>query len=192
MKVVIATSNKGKIKEYKEMLEPLGFECLSLTDINYSGEVKEDQDTFLGNSYVKAKAIYDFSHLPTISDDSGLCVDALGGEPGVYSNRYSGENHTDKKNRELLISNLKKLNLTSSKAHFACAITYIDDKRTIQKVGYVYGDVILEERGYNGFGYDPIFYLKDRNKTMAELPDSEKNKISHRHNALELLIEELK
>ena len=192
MKVVIATSNKGKLREYKEMLEPLGFECLSLSDIAFDKEIVEDADTFKGNSYIKAKAVYDTVKLPTIADDSGLCVDALNGDPGVYSNRYSGEGHTDKKNRDLLINNLKKLNLESSPAHFSCAITYIDDNRTIQTEGYFYGDVILKERGYNGFGYDPIFYLKDIDKTVAELPDDEKNKISHRHNALIKLIEALR
>ena len=192
MKVVIATSNKGKLKEYREMLEPLGFECLSLSDVSFADEIIEDKDTFIGNSYVKAKAVFDKVNLPVIADDSGLCVDALNGDPGVYSNRYSGPNHTDKSNRELLISNLKKLGLTSSPAHFACAITYIDKERTIKEIGYFYGEVILEERGYNGFGYDPIFYLKELDKTVAELPDEIKNTMSHRHNALVKLIEDLK
>ena len=134
MKVVIATSNKGKLKEYKEMLEPLGFECLSLSDIAFDKEIIEDADTFKGNSYIKAKAVYDEVKLPTIADDSGLCVDALGGEPGVYSNRYSGEGHTDKKNRELLISNIKKLNLESSPSHAQLHILIIKELSKLKDI----------------------------------------------------------
>ena len=191
-KVLIATQNKGKMREYEEMLKPLGFSLLSLKDVGFTGEVKETGITFKDNSYLKAKTIFDLFHLPVVADDSGLSVDALNGEPGVYSHRYAGLNASDSDNSDKLIHNLKVLNLPKYDAHFTCAITYIDQDQVIQKEGYLYGEIILEKRGNNGFGYDPIFYLPQFKKTVAELPDQEKNKISHRHDALMKLLEALK
>ncbi len=191
MEVVIATENKGKLKEYREMLEPIGIKCLSLKDVSFDKDIVENGNTFKENSYIKAKSVFDVVQLPVIADDSGLEVEALNGAPGIYSRRFSKE-AKDKPNRDKLVSELKKLGLSSSKARFVCAITYIDKDKTIQKEGYFNGEVILEERGEYGFGYDPLFYLKDYGKCVAELPDEEKNKISHRHNALKLLIDALK
>ena len=191
-KIVIASNNQNKIKEFNEMLEPLGFSLLSLKDLGFSCDIVESGSSFEENSYIKAKTIFDIYNLPTIADDSGLEIDALNNKPGIYSHRYSGKDATDLSNRRKVISELKELNLKSSKAHFSCAITYIDKDNTFSVKGELYGDVILEEKGHNGFGYDPIFYLKDKDKTVAELSDDEKNKISHRHNALVLLLEELK
>ena len=191
MDVVIASNNQNKIREYKEMLEPIGFNCLSLKDVSFNEEIIEDGSTFKENSYIKAKTVFDFCHLPVIADDSGISVDALGGAPGIYSQRYSKEGK-DKPNRDKLMSEIKSLGLTEAEAHFTCAITYIDKDKVIQKEGYFFGTVKLVERGNNGFGYDPIFYPLGKDYSVAELSDELKNKISHRHNALELLIEELK
>ena len=191
MDVVIDSNNQNKIREYKEMLEPIGFNCLSLKDVSFNEEIIEDGSTFKENSYIKAKTVFDFCHLPVIADDSGISVDALGGAPGIYSQRYSKEGK-DKPNRDKLMSEIKSLGLTEAEAHFTCAITYIDKDKVIQKEGYFFGTVKLVERGNNGFGYDPIFYPLGKEYSVAELSDELKNKISHRHNALELLIEELK
>ena len=191
-KIIIATNNLNKVREFNEMLSPLGYTLLSLKDIGYTDEIVEDGNSFSENSMIKAKTIYDIFHLPTLADDSGLEIDALGGLPGIYSHRYSGESATDKENRDKVIRELKSKGLESSPAHFSCAISYISDTKRITVTGYLFGEVILTERGYNGFGYDPIFYLKEKGMTVAELSDDEKNTLSHRHNALIKLLEELK
>jgi XTP/dITP diphosphohydrolase len=189
--VVIATSNRGKLKEYKDMLEPLSIECLSLKDIGYTDEIEENGSSFFENSMIKAIAVRKATTLPVIADDSGLSVDALNGEPGIYSSRYAGEGRCDKDNIKKLLENLHNLNLRESPAHFTCVITYIDNERTIQTLGRLDGKIISNERGYDGFGYDPIFEV-DSGLTLAEMGEDEKNAISHRHNALQKLIEELK
>jgi len=191
-KIILASSNAHKIKEFRDMLKDLNIEILSLKDVGFYQEIPETGTTFKENSYIKARTIFDKYHLPVIADDSGLSVDILNGGPGVYSHRFSGENATDKENRTKMISELEKHNVNSSKAHFTCVITYIDEVKMIVTEGFLYGEIIKEERGDNGFGYDPIFYLREYNKTVAELPESEKNKISHRHNALIELKDELK
>ena len=191
-KIIIATHNSHKLKEFNDMLLPLGYEAISLFHLNYFEEIEETGTTFSENSYIKAKTIYDKFHEAVIADDSGLSVDALNGLPGVYSHRYSGEGATDKSNRLKLIDELSKIKDKPRTARFICDITYIDSEKVIKTEGIIEGEIILEERGDNGFGYDPIFYLKEYDKTVAELPEAEKNKISHRHNALIKLIEELK
>ena len=191
MDIVIATTNLGKLKEYREMLEKYSVNCLSLKDINFDMEIIEDGNTFKENSYIKAKAISDYTALPVIADDSGLSVDALGGLPGIYSARFSGLEHNDKANRLKLIDELHKLNLSESKAHFTCAITYINNGEVIQTEGYVYGKVIDKEIGSNGFGYDSMFIPDGYNTTVGEIDEDSKNNISHRHNALIKLIEVL-
>ena len=191
MDIVIATTNLGKLKEYREMLEKYSVNCLSLKDINFDMEIVEDGNTFKENSYIKAKAISDYTNLPVIADDSGLSVDALGGLPGIYSARFSGLEHNDKANRLKLIDELHKLNLSESKAHFTCAITYINNGEVIQTEGYVYGKVIDKEIGSNGFGYDSMFIPDGYNTTVGEIDEDSKNNISHRHNALIKLIEVL-
>ncbi len=189
-KIVLASNNKHKLIEIKEILNPLGFDVLSLSDINFNEDIIEDGKTFKENALIKARAVRNKTNLPVIADDSGLCVDILNGDPGVHSHRYSGINATDKENRVKLIDVLSKLD-GPYKAHFTSSIAYIDDNREFVKEGYVYGEIILEERGENGFGYDSIFYLKEYSKTMAELDPSIKNSISHRHNALIEFVKEL-
>ena len=191
-RLIIATHNKHKLIEFKDMLSPLGYEVVSLFDLGYFNEIEETGASFSENSYIKAKTIYDHFHEAVIADDSGLMVDSLGGLPGIYSHRYSGENATDKSNRIKLINDLKSLNLKHYPARFICDITYIDNNKTIKTEGTLEGEIVLEERGDNGFGYDPIFYLKDYSKCVAELTEETKNTLSHRHNALIKLIEELK
>ena len=188
--IVLASNNYHKLKEIRHMLEPLGYNVLSLKDINYQGDIIEDGETFIDNALIKAKEVRTKTKYPVIADDSGLSLDVLGGLPGVHSHRYASENATDKDNRVKLISVLRDYNPPYN-AHFTTAMVYIDDDRTIIKEGYVYGEIILEEKGNNGFGYDPIFFVKEYNKTMGELDEDIKNKISHRHNALEKLIKEL-
>lgn len=190
-KVIIATHNKGKLNEYKEMLSKLDFECISLYDLNYFTEIKETGNTFSENSMIKAKTIYDLFLLPVIADDSGLMVDALDGAPSVHSHRFASDNATDKENRDKVVELLKEKGLKESKVHFTCLITYIDKDRTIQTEGRVDGLIILDERGSNGFGYDSIFYYPPYKKTVAEMSDEEKNSISHRHNAIVNLKKEL-
>ena len=188
--IVLASNNKHKLKEIKDMLNPLGYDVLSLSDINFFDDIIEDGETFIDNALIKAKEVRKYTKYPVIADDSGLSVDILNGAPGVHSHRFA-ESASDKDNRDKLISILKNRNEKPFNAHFTTAMVYIDDTRTIIKEGYVYGEIILEERGDNGFGYDPIFYLKEYDKTMAELSIDEKNKISHRHNALVKLLKEL-
>lgn len=188
--IIIATNNLGKLKEYQEMLEPLNYKCISLRELGFSGDIEENGSTFKENSYIKAKAIFDLYQLPVIADDSGLSVDVLGGEPGIHSHRYANENATDEENIDYLISNLKRKNPPYS-ARFICSITYIDKVRIIQEEGFLSGEIVLKRAGYDGFGYDPLFYVKEYNKTVAELGDEIKNQISHRHNALTKIIKAL-
>lgn len=192
-KVVIATSNQGKLKEYREMLSPLAFDCLSLDDINYKEDIVETGKNFLENSKIKAEKVYNFCHLPVIGDDSGLMVKALLGNPGIYSRRYAGENATDQENTDKLLKELKKTgNSSDFDACFICFITYIDSAGEISVFGELRGKIILEKRGKNGFGYDPVFYLDEYKKTVAELDEGVKNLISHRSKALNNLVLELK
>ena len=191
MDIIIATSNQGKLREYKEMLEKYSVNCLSLKDINFNADIVEDGNSFKENSYIKAKAISDITNLPVIADDSGLSVDALNGLPGIYSARFSGLEHNDKANRVKLIDELHKLGLIESPAHFTCAITYINKGEVIQTEGYVYGKVIDQEIGTNGFGYDSMFIPEGYDITVGEIDEDSKNNISHRHNALIKLIEVL-
>lgn len=183
MDIVIASNNKNKIREIKEILSDLDINFKSLNDINFNQEIEENGTTFEANAYIKAKTIYDYCHLPVIADDSGLCCEALNGEPGVYSHRYAGDMCDDTKNNLKLIENIK--DKENKNAKFVCAICFIN-QRGIESIvtGTCEGKIILTPRGNNGFGYDPYFYLESKNKTMAELENSEKNSISHRKKAL--------
>lgn len=188
MDIIVASNNKNKIREIKEIFKDKDVNIKSLKDINYVSDIEENGTTFEENSYIKAKTIYGLYHCPVIADDSGLSVDALEGAPGVYSHRYAGDNCDDHANNLKLINNLKGID--NRKAHFVCVITYI--KASGEKIvsrGEVHGLIIDEPRGENGFGYDPYFYIPTLDKTMAELKLEEKNKISHRSKALNKLKE---
>ncbi|MDO4588862.1 MAG: XTP/dITP diphosphatase [Fusobacterium sp.] len=190
MKIFLATGNKHKIDEIKAIFKNLkDIEILSIKDGIEIPEVIEDGDTFEANSAKKALEIAKFTGMITIADDSGLCVDALGGAPGVYSARYSGEGATDASNNEKLIKNLQ--GIENRKAHFVSVITLgKPDGKSYSFRGEVEGEIIDIPRGNTGFGYDPHFYVEKYGKTLAEMPEM-KNVISHRANALKKLEVEL-
>ena len=189
MKLVIASNNKGKIREYKQILEKHGYEVMSQSEAGLDLEVEETGTTFAENSALKARAAYEKLGCAVLADDSGLSVDALNGEPGVYSARYGGID--DDKERCLYM--LKKMeNVPDDKrgAHFVCTIHFIDtDGSEICVEGRVYGKINRALVGENGFGYDPVFMYEGR--SFAEIPAEEKNAVSHRANALKQLEEKL-
>lgn len=189
MKIFLATGNKHKIEEIKKIFSKEDIEILSINDGIEIPEVIEDGKTFEENSKKKALEISKFTNMITIADDSGICVEALGGAPGVYSARYSGENATDESNNEKLIENLK--GIENRNAKFVCVITLAKPTgETYSYTGEIHGEIIDEPRGKYGFGYDPYFYVKEYGKTTAEMEDF-KNKISHRAKALAKLKENL-
>lgn len=192
MKLVVATNNQGKVRELKNMLEPLGFEPVSLKDEGLKIEVVEDGETFAENARIKAEAVYDVVHCPVIADDSGLEIDFLDGAPGIYSARYAGENATDKERMEKVLSELEGTDESLRTARFVCALYCIlDDETQYSVLGTCDGVIGTEPIGENGFGYDPIFVVSD-GRTMAQLDENEKNEISHRANALRKLAQVLK
>lgn len=190
MKLIIASNNQGKIREYKEILEPLGFDVVSQCEAGVMLEPDESGTTFAENSAIKARAIYEAVHCAVLADDSGLCVDAIGGEPGVHSARYGGLGTAEERS-ELLLSKLENVPYENRTAHFVCNIHLIlDDGREIIAEGKCSGYIGYEFRGSNGFGYDPIFMYGDR--SFAEISSEEKNSLSHRGAALKDLIQKLK
>lgn len=186
-KLVIASENKGKIREFKEILGDK-YEILSLTDVGFNGEIDEKYDTFEENSYIKAKTVYDYTGLSVLADDSGLVVPSLNGEPGVKSARYAG-NHDMQANKKKL---LEKLNGKDRKAYFVCCITMLTKDKNICVFGKTEGEILFEERGTSGFGYDPLFYSYDLKKCFGECSDEEKNSVSHRARAIQELLKALK
>ncbi len=190
MRVVLASNNKHKLKEMREILLDFKYDLVSKSEMGFIKETVEDQDTFEGNSYKKAKEVSDNFSCIAIADDSGLMVDALSGAPGVYSARYSEEG-TDEKNNEKLLKNLE--NIKNRKAKFVSVITMVfPNGDSIVARGEVHGTIGYELRGTDGFGYDPLFIENESKKTFAELSSEEKNKISHRKRALDQLSEKLK
>lgn len=185
IKICLATNNKGKIAELKSLL-PSKFELVSLQDINCLGDLPETGFTFAANAAEKANYVFKNYHINAIADDSGLEVEALGGEPGVFSARYAGEHGNDKMNITLLLQNLSKEN--NRKAFFKTVISLIINNSHVQFEGKVEGNIINEIRGENGFGYDPVFIPKGFDKTFAEMTIEEKNLISHRAVATKKLI----
>ena len=198
-KLIIASNNKKKIKELKEILSGLEFEVYSLNDMGIDIEVVEDGTTFEENARKKAIEIYDYlkekgeNDFLVLSDDSGLEVDCLNGAPGVYSARYAGEHGNDAANNKKLLEELKNVKGEDRRGRFVCAIALIDTNGNSNIVrGNVEGLIKEELNGEGGFGYDPLFYYEPANMTFAELEASEKNKISHRANALKKIEEYLK
>ena len=187
MRILIATHNKHKLSEMARILEPMGYEVVTDTVLGFTlTEAEENGETFLDNARIKAESGCKESGLPCIADDSGLCVDALGGEPGVFSARYSGEHGDDKGNNEKLLFNLKDVPDENRTARFVCAICVsFPDGSEITAEGACEGKIGYEYRGNNGFGYDPLFMVGD--KSFAELSAEEKDAISHRGNALKKL-----
>lgn len=192
--LVVASSNKHKIDEISKVTEKFGIDVISRDDagISKSLEIPEDGSTFEENSYIKAKAIMDISGRPTIADDSGLMVEALGGAPGVYSARFAGEDQNDERNNEKLKDLLKDIPYKDRRAKFVSVITLLfPDGRKIVARGECPGHIIEEERGDNGFGYDPLFVPEGYGSTFGMLSPDVKNEISHRALALKNLAKEL-
>lgn len=178
MKVLIASHNKGKINEFKDILKNLNFEFVTLNDFPNIEEPEENGLTLNENSLIKAKYYYDHFKIPVIADDTGLFIDDLGGEPGIKSARYSGI--SEKANRELV---LQKLNGKMSNAYFETVLTFYDGSNVITANGIMQGVISNQEKGIHGFGYDSIFYLPQYDKTLAELGTEIKNSLSHRYHA---------
>lgn len=190
-KVILASNNKNKLREIKEILTPLGYEVVSQSEAGINIEVEETGRTFQENAQLKAKAIFDQTHTAVIADDSGLEVEYLNGAPGVYSHRYAGENATDADRYNKLLNELKDVPDEKRGAAFVCVICYIDENGNEQFArGECGGKIGYEPKGENGFGYDPVFMCGD--KSFAEISADEKNKISHRAKALEKLCSILK
>ena len=191
--IVLATHNKGKIREFKSILLPLGYDAIAvrnlLPDIT---EPDETGTTFAENAKLKALYYMKITGKPCLADDSGIIADALHGRPGVYSARYAGPNCSDDQNNEKLIKDLSAVAPTQRQAHYGCVLCLVwPDGRMLQTEGSCTGLIRDFYAGSNGFGYDPLFYIPDKGKTMAELTMAEKNKISHRGKALEKLVEAL-
>lgn len=189
MKIIIATHNKHKLAEMARILEPMGYEVVTDRDLGIElTDVEENGKTFLDNARIKAESGCRESGLPCIADDSGLCVDALNGEPGVYSARYSGEHGNDAANNEKLLFNLRNVSAEDRTARFVCAICVsFPDGSEITAEGVCEGKIGYEYRGNNGFGYDPLFMVGER--SFAEFSGEEKDAVSHRGNALKKLKE---
>lgn len=184
MKVVIATQNQHKLKEFKRILEPLGYQVLSQADAGVKIEVEETGSTFEENSMLKAQAVYEACGLCTIADDSGLAVDALGGEPGIYSARYGGPGLDDEGRCRLLLKNMEQVPILERSAQFVCVISLIfgeDDRRVYR--GECPGMIGYDLLGKDGFGYDPVFMVNGT-ESFATLSGEQKDRISHRGRAL--------
>lgn len=183
-KLVIATGNPGKVREIKKILEGVYDEICSLKDEGIAVDIVEDADSFLGNAAKKALTISRLVDCDVLADDSGLCVDGLGGRPGVYSARYSASG-TDEDNNKKLVEECAALDEEGRRASYVCAIVLARGGQEIYSCeGKCYGRIVLEAHGNGGFGYDPYFYLPEYGQTFGELPAEEKNKISHRALAL--------
>lgn len=203
--VVIATRNEGKVKEFEKLFGAKGYKVRCLTDYTDLPEIVESGTTFAENARIKAQIISAHLHVPVLADDSGLCVAALNGEPGVYSARYAGENATDVDNNAKLLQALSEVDTVDglpadgehprllSEASFVCALTLIDPvaNEVIEAEDSCHGYIIGEERGESGFGYDPLFYIPALGRTMAELTVEEKNEMSHRAKALRMFLDRL-
>lgn len=191
MKIIAATKNKGKIKEMEEILSPLGMEIVSQQEVGIEVDVEETGDTFEKNALIKARAVAMVCDYPILADDSGLCVDALSGAPGVRSARYAGDNATDSDRINKLLNEMKSCDNRRAKFVTAAAFVY-PDGREITATGEVKGKITAEPVGENGFGYDPVFYADELGKTFAQATDEEKNSVSHRSRALHNLLEKLR
>jgi XTP/dITP diphosphohydrolase len=186
--VVIATRNPGKFREIKAILSSLPLKFLSLEDFPDIPDVVEDGATFAENAGKKARTIADFTDRPAIADDSGLAVDALQGRPGVFSSRYAGENATDRERYQKLLEEMASIPEGQRQARFVCTVAVALPRGRMEVVeGECRGRITFAPRGKGGFGYDPIFFVPEFDKTMAELDPEEKNRISHRARALEKL-----
>lgn len=191
-KLVIASNNAGKLREFAHMLAPLGIEVLTQAALGIS-EAEEPHVTFVENALAKARHVSRLSGLPALADDSGICVAALNGAPGVYSARYAGDNpKSDRRNNEKLLHDMQ--GVADRRAHYYCVLVLVrhaDDPQPLICDGEWHGEIAYEERGDGGFGYDPMFWLPELNKMSSELTHDEKHAISHRGRAMKVLLERL-
>ena len=190
MKLIIASNNAHKLTEMKAILAPFFDDVQSMREAGIEHETVEDGQTFMENALKKARELAELSGCCAIADDSGLCVDALGGAPGIYSARFSGVHGDDKANNRLLLEKLE--GVENRAAHYTCAIALCwPDGRMLTAEDYLFGEIAHDEKGTGGFGYDPLFLLPERGLRTAELGPGEKNAISHRGKALRKLVKRL-
>ncbi|BAP86029.1 nucleoside-triphosphate diphosphatase [Paucilactobacillus hokkaidonensis JCM 18461] len=188
--IVIATNNVNKAKEYREIMQSVGVKVKTLADFSHDFEINENGNTFEENALIKAQTVVNLTSLPVIADDSGLVVDALDGEPGIHSARYAGD-HDDTANNHKLLQKLIDVPAKNRTAHFNTTLVAL--KPNGQKLvvnGRLDGLILTEPHGQNGFGYDPLFYVPQLQKTLAELTSTQKNEISHRGRAMKKLMEQ--
>lgn len=192
-KLVIASNNPGKLREFQFLLQPLGIEVLTQAQLGIA-EAEEPHVTFVENALAKARHVSRLSGLPALADDSGICVTALGGAPGVLSARYAGDSpKSDQCNNERLLRDMQ--GVADRRAHYYCVLVLLhnaDDPQPLIAEGEWHGEIAHEERGAGGFGYDPLFWLPEFGKTSAQLERDQKHAISHRGKALRVLLERLK
>ena len=191
--LILASNNPGKLREFQQMLAPLGIEVLTQAELGIA-EAEEPHCTFIENALAKARHVSAACGLPALADDSGICVEALGGAPGVQSARYAGDNpKSDQRNNEKLLHELQ--GVTDRRAHYYCVLVLVRgaaDPQPLIAEGEWQGEIFHTERGAGGFGYDPLFWLPDFGKTAAELTHEEKHAISHRGKALQVLLQRLR
>ncbi|MDY6041233.1 MAG: RdgB/HAM1 family non-canonical purine NTP pyrophosphatase [Candidatus Faecousia sp.] len=194
MKVVLASKNKHKLIEISKITEQFGFELVMESELGLDIDVEETGSSFEENSFLKADAVMKATGLPALADDSGIAVDALNGEPGIYSARYGFDDSLDDWGRlKLLLKNTEQVPDGKRQAQFVCVITMVTpDGNVIQARGEIHGELLREPRGENGFGYDPIFYYPPLGMTTAQMSAEDKNRVSHRANALRAFYEKLK
>ena len=194
MKVVLASKNKHKLVEISKITEKFGIDLVLQSELGIDIDVEETGTTFEENSFIKAEAVMKASGLPALADDSGIAVDALNGEPGIYSARYGFDESLDDWGRlELLLKNTENVPDGQRQAQFVCVITLVTPEgQVVQARGEIHGELTRQPRGENGFGYDPIFFYPPQGKTTAELRPEEKNQVSHRANALKLFYDKMK
>ena len=178
--IVLATHNRDKREELQEALSEFTLEILSLNDFPFIGEIEEVGQTLLENSSIKAKTVHNLTQMPVIADDTGLEVEALNGAPGIYSARYAGEDVTYEDNVNKLLAEMEDIPLENRKAQFRTVISFVDKDRELWTEGTIKGIIGETAKGKNGFGYDPVFFVPELEKTFSELSIGEKNKISHR------------
>ncbi|HJV82200.1 RdgB/HAM1 family non-canonical purine NTP pyrophosphatase [Noviherbaspirillum sp.] len=191
-RLVLASNNAGKLKEFGEMLAPIGFEVHAQGEFNVP-EAEEPHPTFVENALAKARHAARITGLPSLADDSGVCANALGGAPGVYSARYAGEPKSDARNNQKLVADLAAH--ADKSAYYYCVLVFVrhaDDPQPVIAEGRWNGEIVATPRGQGGFGYDPHFLLPALGKTAAELSAEEKNRLSHRGQALRALVEKLR
>ena len=188
MKIILATHNSDKCKELQKSLNDPSIEIVTLKAYSAIGEIIEDGQTLTENAFIKSRTVFKLTNIPTISDDTGLFVDALGGKPGIFSARYAGENSTYLDNVNKLLNDMSNIKKSLRSATFKTVVTYVSKDLELVAEGSVKGFITEKPKGENGFGYDSIFNVEDLNKTFAEMTMNEKKSISHRARAINSLV----